>query len=466
MNRGPALIVALLTALATGALWLRGPEPATLAIRAREAAALCRAEGYPLPDFLERAKAIGVQALVADTLTIADLERRGQALVFTRAEVEKWKALGMISPAAPIKPNSVWIKSPELAAAAAAAAKGALASSATAGGYVLLEFPQDFDPVFLSVGPDPDVSSAARKAGLAVIDEDGSAEAWQAVDLASPKGFRRAAFGSSKGLIAALPIEGGVERGLESLRAAGRELRSSGQLGGLVTGGRAGAGLALLLVVFGPLVAARAGLNALRTARLWVAEKAPQGSPVLEVAASTLSAAVIAWLIGGLLGVLGGVPGGEPRAASFAALVLFAPEWGGWKPDWTQPLTVRLSSLKWLAWAAVFACGVRRAPFDPSWAPWWWSARWREALLGVPAMTVAFRHILAKWSCPDCESNEKRPDPRPFLLLGILGSASAVFGSGLVRLPLGSSLAQTLAAWAAGSALGAALLAVCGEPKK
>ena len=114
------------------------------AIEAEEAATLCASTGYPLSDFLERAAAMGVRAVVLRQASIANLARRGEILRFSREEFEKWKAAGFIAPGIVLKPDTFWLRDERKFSQLTQAVLrlGMAVSTSSSAGYYLLQFPE------------------------------------------------------------------------------------------------------------------------------------------------------------------------------------------------------------------------------------------------------------------------------------------------------------------------------------
>jgi hypothetical protein len=240
--------------------------------------------------------------------------------------------------------------------------------------------------------------------------------------------------------------------------------------------------LVLLFGVFGPLLAARAGLVALKRARVLALSRAPILSPVAQVAAGLAAAGIAAAFVGlaaracfASLGVL------RPLAPwaratlilplAVAMLTLYTIDLEEWSRRFAS--TVRWGQLIGLGAAAAAALllieprrlffaahlqGVFALLQRPE-LPWWWDWRWREALVGWPCLMQSFFLINWRMDCPDCASLDEHPlkDPRTWFLLGLLAPIGVVVSVGLQQAPRDAALAQT--AW---SALAGCLLGVAG----
>jgi hypothetical protein len=87
-------------------------------------------------------------------------------------------------------------------------------------------------------------------------------------------------------------------------------------------------------------------------------------------------------------------------------------------------------------------------------ALWWWPWRWREILVGAPALTVALILVGRRDSG---HGAGLLADPRGWLVLGLLAPAGAVAAIGAGGAPPALAVAQGAAACAIGAALGFAL---------
>lgn len=489
----------------------------SVALEADDAVAVCRRSSYPLGDFLDRARAMGASAVVLREKPVSYLAERGEVLLFTRQEIEKWRALGLVAPGASLKSNALWTKDPAIVAQLAASAerRGVAISTGAGFGYEIVEFPGGLDPG-LPAGVDPElVAALARRplirlravegrpdaAGLAWTAEgrvDGTLPAEPGAELrldavslpvdAPPARWLRAAFSSPRRLLLArFKSDEGVEENLARLRSALRLLESRGASPSppsrpptLPADSPWRAALrrtaGWLLGVLGPLFAARAGLIALKRVRSIVALRWPILAPVPQIAAGVAMTTVAAVGIG-LAARLAFDGGRTTPPASWAfwtllgplligALTLYAIDLDEWGARLARPITGRGVLLAAASLAAAAALLAPRAAARlvgaalPSGLPgpaWWLSWRWREVLIGVPCLIQAL--VLINWrvECPDCEA-EKGPwaDPRGWFLLGMLAPIGVIVALCRSGAPIDLVLDQTGLGLLAGATLGAA----------
>ncbi len=453
----------------------------------------------------ERLKAMGVSAVLLREETLADLAARGEVLHFSRAEVEKWRAAGLVSPTA-LRGGTLWAKDPKALARAADAfaARGLDVSTAAVGGTKALLVPFGADLALVPAGFDPAAVAALSSAGLLPVAASTGplvAVAGRLLWLrtlpedAAPGEILRAALGRPLRLIVFRPRrELGLEANLELLRASLKTLRSAGQPATLPaplsapaeSGAARLARLAAvwLLGALGPLLAARAALSAARLARARVCSAAPLASPVPQV----LAGLAAGWAVAAFAGLVAagvapdGWRDGSARAWSvwtwcaplaIGCGALFASAKTSRRGGWSAP--VRRRDLAGFA-AFVLAAALLTAPraalrasalwesFDrlsAAGALWWWPWHWRAALVGVPCLATALALIELRDGAPDPRRVRTGTlfEPRGWLLLGLLGPAEFVAAVGGGGTPLGGALAQGAAAWALGLA-GAAALAL------
>jgi hypothetical protein len=139
------------------------------AVDADAFAALTGRAAASTPELWERLKAMGVAAVVLREETAAELASRGEVLHFSRAEVEKWRALGLVAPGGGPAPDSLWTKDAKALArlSGALAARGIDASTATAvGGGRSIELPPGVDLSRVPAGFDPETVAVVSAAGL------------------------------------------------------------------------------------------------------------------------------------------------------------------------------------------------------------------------------------------------------------------------------------------------------------
>ena len=501
-----ALIAALALACAY-ALWeARTPEPRAVlpAVEADAFAALTGRDAASTPELWERLKAMGVAAVVLREETAAELAARGEVLHFSRAEVEKWRALGMVAAGGGPKPDSLWAKDGKALArvSAALAARGIDVSTTSANGAGrALELPPGVELARVPAGFDPETVAVVSSAGLMPV--AASTTAWAQVagrrlwirtlpaDARAPE-LLRAVNGRALRLLvlrpsAALSLDDNLERLRASLKIVKRAELSSVLPDGAPPQARSGWEGAARIILFyligllGPLLAARAGLGAERTVRGWVAARAPIAAPVPEVLAG-VGAAWAAASAAGLLAFASAAPEQrEALARSWTLWTLSAPMLVGGaalfsnsgpaaRARWRAPLRMRdlvtalaliFAAAGLLApRAALRAAGVWESMLGfPAIADalWWWPWRWREILVGAPALTVALILVGRRDGHDSASRGKLLADPRGWLVLGLLAPAGAVAAIGAGGAAPALALAQGAAACAIGAGLGFAL---------
>lgn len=507
----PAVLLVSAAALASFMIESRG-EPDRVVLAAVDAgsfSALAGRQPSTAGELWERLRAMGAGAALLREESLGDLAARGDVLHFTRGEVEKWRAAGLIAPGFALKGDSLWVKDPSVLprVASALAARGFDVSAFAAAGPRVLELPAGFDPGLVAVGFDPAAVAAVSSAGLIPIAVSSSAAVLVAgqelavrvlpVDARREDILRAAASRPRRLLVFRLRPEQGLDAALDSLRGSLRVLRAGGFSATLpaprpATEGESRAVRLLLvwgLALVGPLLAARAALAASRLtrARLASVEAARPARPVPEVLAGVAASAAVAALAGLTVAAIApaGWRDGSARAWTLwawcaplaaAAAALFASEPRS-RRRWSKPVS-RRDLLSWVVFALAAAlliaprASLRSAAlwegFDrlsaAAGALWWWPWRWREVLVGVPSLVVAMVLFESRDGAP--EEGARRPflfrDPKGWLLLGLLAPAgflAAVGGSGA---PLSMTLAQGAAAHALGAVLGAGLAALRG----
>jgi len=498
-------------AVAAGAPHHAGDRAVLAAVDAGAMASLEGKRPEAAGELWERLKAMGVSAVTLREETLADLAASGEVLHFSRAEVDRWRAAGLVAPSSALRGGTLWAKDAKsfARAADALAARGLDVSSAAVAGAKALEIPAGVDLSKIPAGFDPASVSALAGAGLFPV----AASTAAAVDVAgrkiwtrtlpvdaAPGEILRAALGRPLRLIVFRPrSELGLEENLAFLRNALKILRDAGQPDTLPPPrpdsgeGRAArwARLALvwLLGVAGPLLAARAGLQAGRLARSKVctiaslSAIAPVASPVPQVLAGLAGAWVIAAFVG--LVVAGIAPegwrDGTARAwtvwtwcAPFAvgAAALFASAKPSRRGYWAVPVRRRdLVALIAFALAAALLLAPRAAlrasafweSFDrlsAAGALWWWPWYWRAALVGVPCLALALALVEERDAEDPRQARAKvASDPRGWLLMGLLGPAGLVAATGGGGAPLDAVLLHGAMAWGLGLLVAAALAA-------
>lgn len=489
-------VLSLLLALAAGLLVCRSlashPESrvALAAVDARSLTALSGQRPSSAGELWEQLKAMGVGAILLHEERLSELAARGEVLHFTRAEVAKWRAAGLTSAGGALRGDALWVKDPKVLARVegALAAQGMDVSTSSVAGWRTIDLPDGFDPVRVPAGFDPDAVAAATAAGLlpiavtsaAVVPVAGQSLWVRTLPVSARREeVLRAAFGRPRRLLILRPGAGqGLEATLDSLRADLRVLRETGLPSTLPEPASPPASrtrafrlfLIWALALGGPLLALRSALAVSRWVRLRTASwpLAVQAAPVPEVLAGVLASAATAAAAGLLVAAV--APAGWRDGSAHvwtlwawcapltvAALALFASEPGS-RWGLSEPLTLRrLLTLALFVSAAALLLAPRASlrasdlweVFDRfsavSGALWWWPWRWREVLVGVPALVAALVLIESR--------------PKGWLLLALLapsGFLAAVGGSGA---PLGAAVAQGCAAHLLGAVLGAGLAA-------
>jgi len=496
-TRSRSALLVVLAAAGAAAVWeTRAPaERAVLpAVEAEAFAALSGRAPASTPELWERLRAMGVAAVVLREETAAELAARGEALHFPRAEVEKWRALGLVAAGGGPKPDSLWAKD----ASALARLSGALAARgidvSTSSGGRSIELPPGVDLARVPAGFDPEVVAVVSAAGL--IPVAASTNPYVSVAghrlwirslpaAARPPELLRAAHGRAMRLLVLRPSpSAGLEENIERLRAALKVVKGAGLPGVLPDGGppsapspaESAARVFLLYAIglAGPLLAARSGLGAERAVRGWVAARVPIAAPVPEALAG-LAAAWAAASAAGLLAAAAVAPQAREALARHwtlwtlsaplvvGAAALFASEGPALRSRWRSPLRVRdiaAALLLILALtvllaprAALRAAGVWESVDRLSAAAdalWWWPWRWREILIGTPSLTLAL--ILV-----GRPGGKFLGDPRGWLVLGLLAPAGAVAAIGAGGTPAALAVAHGAAACILGAVLGLVL---------
>ncbi|HXT01086.1 MAG TPA: DUF5693 family protein [Elusimicrobiota bacterium] len=509
-----SLLVALAVALAAaaGAPRRAGDRAVLAAVDAGAMAALQGKRPEASGELWERLKAMGVSAVTLREETLADLAASGEVLNYSRAEVDRWRAAGLVAPSSALRGGTLWAKDAKsfARAADAFAARGLDVSTAAVAGAKALEIPAGADLSKIPAGFDPASVAALAGAGLfpvaastaAVVDVAGRRLWTRTLPVdAAPGEILRAALGRPLRLIVFRPRpELGLEENLTFLRASLKTLRDAGQPDTLPAprpdsgeGRAARAGrlaLVWLLGLAGPLLAARAALQAGRLARsklctiASLSTIAPVASPVPQV----LAGLAAAWAVSAFAGlVVAGVApegwrDGSARAwtvwtwcAPFAvgAAALFASAKPSRRGYWAAPVRRRdLVALIAFALAAALLlaprASLRASAFWESFdrlsaagALWWWPWYWRAALVGVPCLALSLALVEERDAADPRQALAKlASDPRGWLLLGLLGPAGLVAATGGGGAPIDAGLLYGAAAWALGLATAAALAAL------
>lgn len=503
-TRSRGALLALLAASAAAVWATRAPaERAVLpSVEADAFAALTGRAPASTPELWERLKAMGVAAVVLREETAGELAARGEVLHFSRAEVEKWRALGLVAPGGGPAPDSLWTKDPKMMSrlSGALAARGIDASTVTvAAGGRSLELPPGVDLARVPAGFDPETVAVVSAAGL--IPVAASTSPWASVAgqklwirtlpvSARRPALLRAANGRAMRLLVLRPAPAaGLDENLERLREALKVVKSA-DLPGVIPAAAprdessraeraARTFLFFVIGVLGPLLAARAGLGAERAARGWFSARVPLSAPVPETLAG-LAAALAAASAAGLLAFASLAPERREELSRawtlwtlsapmiVGAAALFSPEGPHARSRWNAPLRLRDFVTAVVLLAALFGLMAPRAALRAAgmWesvdrlsaaadALWWWPWRWREILIGTPSLTVAL--ILIGRREAGAEAPKLLGDPRGWLTLGLLAPAGAVAAIGAGGVAPALSLAHGAAACAIGAALGFAL---------
>ena len=450
----------------------KAPRLLLTALDSQEASVLCAKEGTPLSDFWQRAEVMGVGAVVIREEPLKSAARRGGMLMFSRDEVEKWKAAGLVSQSMPMKPNIVWIKDPEVLDQVidGAARYGVAVTTSVQSGYHLVHFPEaltasgSLDDAQIGVY-DPAVIKSlegrnlrrlfaplalpeGRPASVPILWPSGEGRQLEpqalSVDAPLPR-LLQAVYSHPARLLLVRLTQPGVEMNFEKLRGLLQELKRRDLPLSLPTVAPAAApaletqqrrliwALLLLFGAFGPLLAARASLTVLKRTRVLAMAHWPLATPVVQLLAGAAIAGLGATIVGmaarSCFNSLGALGPSWPwsRAALIAPMVialltLYTIDLGEWGKTLSSPATyAKLLELLVLAVAAVLLFEPRRVlagvhlqslPLRlqaASALPWWWSWRWREILIGWPCLLQAFFLINWRMDCPDCASLEGRP---------------------------------------------------------
>lgn len=516
---------ALLFVAAAGAVGViafgraRAPRLFLTALDAQEAAALCVREGLSLADFWQRAEAMGVGAAVVREEPLKAVARRGGLLMFSRDEIEKWRAAGLVSPSMPLKPGAVWIKDPGVLEQVlqAAARAGVAVATSTAAGYHLVHFPDALaasgsleDAPLGTYDPEIVKSLEGRRLTKIFVPMTASPSAtsfrWAErsfeerslpVGAALPR-LLQTIYSHPARLLVVRLTEPAVEANFEKLRALLGELKRRGVPVALPEQApSAGPApekfqrrlmqlLLLFFAVFGPLLSARGGLTALKRARVLVLARWPVAAPVGQLLAGAAAVAAASVIVGvaaracfDSLGYLSPwrawARAGVVAPMIIAGLTLYTIDLDEWAKALASPASyARFLQLIFFAAAALLLVEPRRALVwlhhpallsrlqAASALPWWWSWRWREILIGWPCFLQALFLINWRMDCPDCSSLEEQPlhDPRVWFMLGLFAPIGIVAALGQELAPAELALAQTGWAALAGLILGAVLIAL------
>jgi hypothetical protein len=480
------------------------PRKSAIVLDSAEVSALNSAESGSVADFLERAKAMGVAGLAVRRQTIGGLAQRGQALIFSRQEVEKWKSLGLIAPATALRTNALWVKDARLSAhlLEALSVQGLVLSTAAASGHTIIELAREPDLGIMGALDGDDLATAAAH-GLTAVEIDlagrqarvvsGSGPAAALVPLRAFEPSVRLpallrAIHGQPGRLLWLRLDAGAspEENLSRLRAQLRPLRELGLIGADMPWSDSGRPplapwrrfFAWLLAVLAPIIAIRSAVESFKSARSVILERRPLASPVAELLVGAAAAVITAMVLGSFVGWL--LAGGPPLAALSDSPALSTMAWPlaiglialfPLSPRWLERRlhgSVRyldLMKLGALCVAAVlifqprlFLSGTsvwtwfERAQ-DASSLFWWWPWRWREALVGIPALLRGL-YLVGR-------GNEAgAADPKPWLWLGLLLPIGVVDALGRPELSIMFSAGCTIVVFLVGLALSAAASAL------
>jgi len=498
---GHGLWLLLLAAALAAALSARGRVVDRAALAAVDAEEFARLSGRPASadgELWERLRAMGVRAAVLREETLADLAARGDVAYFPRADVDRWRAAGILPPSSPVRGDTLWAKDAAAfaRAAEALAASGLDVSTGPASGERALALPAGVDLATLPAGFDPSTVAALSAAALLPVAEStgpvvaiAGQRVWTRtvrVD-ASAGEITRAALGRPLRLVVfrARPALG-LEANLELLRRSLRVLREAapGELpeprhAPVESDAKTRARLALvwLLGLAGPLLAVRAGLHASRFLRGPTRALLPLASPVPQALGGLAAAWAAAALAG--LAIAGVAPDGwrDGSARAWTLWTLCAPLAVGGvalfaasapsRRGWAAPVRRRdLAALGVFALAAVLLAAPRAAvrasslweSFDrlsaAATALWWWPWRWREALVGAPALGLAFALVEERDAAAAGGKPVLLAEPRAWLLLGLLAPAGLIAAVGGGGENVDAALRHGAAAHALGALLG------------
>jgi hypothetical protein len=495
--------------LAWAAGTVEKPAPRSLAaLDAGEAAAVCAVSGTAPTEFWTRAQAMGVGAMVLRTQTLRDLSDSGQALVFSRPEVAKWKSVGLVAANAPLKANLIWVSDPKLFARVAEElrAQNLVLSTGAAGGHGLIELTRDPDPG-LTVGSASDDLAVAAALKLVSLHLDPSGQAWisgprGAIALRAPRSIPASArlpsllraIHSQPGrvLLLRLDLAADAEENLARVRAALRPLRARGIIGADVTGleasrrGPASPWRGLLawgLAVLGPIVAVRSGVEGFKHFRGQVRAQRPIASPVAEIVLGVVTAGAAAAAFGLIVGLLlaGGDAAALPESLAFSTMawplaigglalyplsaralgrgLVRSPTYRDLLLGAAAVLGAALLFRPRLVLAATPLWARLQAAADASEVLWWWPWRWREFLVGLPALMRALFLVGRRLDAEGPQAGTCRlDDPRPWLWLSLLLPIGVIAALGRPEAAPWLVLGQTAVVLAAGLVIGGVAL--------
>ena len=464
-----------------GAVQRKNFRPAVVAIQTQDALIVSNASHIPSADFWERAKAMGVAAAALRPQTLAGLAETGKILIFSKAELSKWKTLGLITPDAALKPNVVWVKDRKLwmRLTGLLGDQGLVAGTSTASGYGLIELAQEAEGS-IPAGFNPEDLEPAASVGLkpVVLSREGEALFLEA-SAPRPAWLRAAQSRPGRILVARLDLARSADENLSYLRGRLKSLRERGLLGSEFPAEN-GAEISLwrfwlawLLAVLGPIFSVRAGVRGFQWAGQEVLKRRPAASPVAEILFAVLVLAAVSSALGLAVGlVLSGSPSAAlPQGPTFStmawplaigALALYpvAAKFV-WRHRTASPTYGDLFWALALAAAGILLFEPRLLLADtPVWRGvqaamncseifWWWPGRWREIFLGLPGFVLALGLAGRGRGSPVLFA-----DPRPWLWLGLLFPIGVIAALGRPGICVGMALGQTAVTAAAGLVLG------------
>ena len=496
-------LLAILAVAASAAVWVtRAPSERVVlpAVEADAFAALTGRAAASTPEVWERLKAMGVAAVVLREETAAELAARGEVLHFSRAEVEKWRALGLVAAGGGPKPDSLWAKDARVLTrlSGALAARGIDVSTASVGGVRSLEMPSGVDLARVPAGFDPETVAVVSAAGLIPVAASTSAVVSVAGHrlwirnlsvAARPPELLRAVNGRAMRLLILKPAAGvGLDENLERLRSALKIVKSAGFPSVLPEAARSNERDIWRLFLFyaigllGPLLAARAGLAVERAIRGWIAVRAPIASPVPEILAG-LSMMWAAASAAGLLAAASVAPEWREELARswtvwtlsapmiMGAAALFASEGPAVRARWLAPLRMRDLAFALVLIGALVGLLAPRAALRAAglWESvdrfsaaadvlWWWPWRWREILIGTPSLVLALILVGKREKSAQDGGGARIPallgDPRVWLAFGLLAPSGTVAAIGAGGAPPALAVVQGAAACVIGAVLG------------
>ncbi|MBI5243958.1 MAG: hypothetical protein HY922_09825, partial [Elusimicrobia bacterium] len=170
------LLRLVLAAAAAFGLWAfidAGPRAPVggLVLDGAEVEAACAVSKFPAPEFFERAKAAGAQGVLLRPRTLAAAAKGGDLMVFTRADVDKMRRLGLLSAHSPLRADSLWSRDKEAVALIERMLKrrGLAATVTEMAGLRGLLLSEDAQPETLTVGYDRQALERILSKGLTPV---------------------------------------------------------------------------------------------------------------------------------------------------------------------------------------------------------------------------------------------------------------------------------------------------------